>query len=71
MDVNDICCFAYSAAQDIVEASAVRFNDFRARCDLADALKLPLFLLPSSNHDVGGFGNDWGDGDSKHLLAAK
>lgn len=71
MLANEFCCFAYSTAHDVGAASAERFNDFRARCDFAVALKLPVFLPPSENHDVGGLGKDCGDGDSKHLLAAK
>lgn len=52
--------------------STERFKDFRALCDLPGALpKAPEPLLPSLNHDVGGLGNDWAEGDSKHLLAAK
>lgn len=70
---NDFWPFAICIAQVMFELSAVRFSDFRTRCDFPDPLLLlPVFgLTPSSNHEVGGLGKDWGDGDSKHLLAAK
>lgn len=63
------CSLAYSAAQDVLALSTERFNDFRTRCDFPGAFPEPF--LPSLNQDVGGLGNDWAEGDSKHLLAAK
>jgi hypothetical protein len=73
MVVNELLCsLAYSAAQDVLALSIERFNDFRTRCDLPGALPKALEpFFPSLNHDVGGLGNDWAEGDSKHLLAAK
>lgn len=73
MDEKDeFCCFAYSTAQDDgKDSAALRFNDFRTRCDFVVRWFFLILLWPSSNHDIGGFGKDWGDGDSKHLLAAK
>lgn len=63
MDANEFCCWAH--------VSVERLNDFRTRCDFTVAFKPAILFARSSNHDIGGFGNDWADGDSKHLLPAK